>query len=107
VIALKEWIYQNFIVLDQWANAFFFGGSADETMSSRCYRLNHIKAYRALEVIINAGFRPFQGPEHCRNAYIKEVRGRQLPHDFFDKAILMGIFPADPEVLGDEVKVGE
>lgn len=97
----KEWVYQNGIALDQWCNVFFFNGSADETMSARCFRLNHIRAYRALEQFINVLFYPFHGPDHCRNAYIKEVRGRQLPRDFFDRAIEMGLFPADPDKLGD------
>ncbi len=32
-----------------------------------------------------------QGPNHCENAYIKDVLGRHLPHRFFDEAIRMNL----------------
>ena len=82
-------------------------GSGDEIMNSRCFRMNHIPAYRYLEIFVNKLYYPFQGPERCRNAYMKEVRSRQWPHDCFDKAIAMGIFPTDPDKLGDMVRVPE
>lgn len=86
----KEYVYQNFIALDQSVNVIL-DGSADETMSSRCYRLNHKAAYRILEKIVNAVFLPFQGPDHCKHAYMKEVLGRQLPTKFYDDAIEMNL----------------
>ena len=39
--------------------------------------MNHIAAYRYLEIFVNK-LLPFQGAEHCRNAYIKEVRGKAV-----------------------------
>lgn len=87
---MKDYAYQVFIGLDQMVNTLL-GGSADETMSSRCFRLNHIKTYRYLEVFVNVLFYPFQGPDHCKHAYEKEVLGRQLPYKFFDLAIEMNL----------------
>jgi hypothetical protein len=95
----KEWVYQVFIGLDQFVNTLL-GGSADETMSSRCYRLNHIRTYRYLELFVNVLFFPLQGADHCKHAYEKEVLGRQLPYKFFDLAIEMNL-RYDNEKLGN------
>lgn len=101
----KEWVYQVTIALDQFVNTLL-GGSADETMSSRCFRLDHIATYRALESGINFIFMPFQGPHHCEHAYMKEVLGRQLPYKFYDLAIEMNI-QYDKDKLGDKVEISE
>lgn len=86
----KEYVYQVTIALDQLINALT-GGTADETISSRCFRLNHEKAYRYAEIFINLLFLPFQGFNHCEKAYIKEVTGRHLPTKFFDLAYEMNL----------------
>jgi hypothetical protein len=99
----KEWIYQNFISLDQSVNTLL-GGSADETMSSRCYRLDHIPTYRILEAIVNVIFYPFQGPDHCTHAYQKEILGRQLPTKFYDLAIEMNL-QYDKDKLGPHIEL--
>jgi len=101
--AFKEYGYQVFIGLDQFVNTLL-GGSADETMSSRFYRLNHIRTYRIAEVFVNCLFFPFQGWDHCRNAYVKEVLGRQLPYEFFDLALEMNL-RYDKDKLGDKVEM--
>jgi hypothetical protein len=100
---IKEWIYQNFISLDQTVNSFL-GGSADETMSSRCFRLNHIKTYSILEKIVNFIFYPFQGPDHCKHAYEKEVLGRQYPYRFYTLALEMNL-RYDNEKLGNKIEM--
>jgi hypothetical protein len=74
----KEWIYQVAIAADQFVNAFF-NGKADETMSSRCYRLHDRQPYKSYEKIIDAIFYPFQGPGHCHGAYQSEINGKQRP----------------------------
>jgi len=99
----KEWVYQVTIALDQQANAIL-GGSADETMSSRCFRLDHIPTYRVLEKMVNVLFRPFQGPDHCKHAYMKEVLGRQLPTKFYDDAIEMNL-RYDKDKLGPNIEM--
>ena len=95
---MREWAYQVFIGLDQFANTLL-NGSADETISSRCFRLNHIEVYRIAEKFVDCLFFPFQGWDHCRNAYIKEVSGRHLPSKFYELAVQMNI-EYDREKLG-------
>jgi hypothetical protein len=87
---LKEYAYQNFIAWDQLLNVML-GGSADETMSSRCYRMRFIPAYDVLQKGINILFYPLQGPDHCQRAYTKEILGRQEPQRFYEDAIRMNI----------------
>jgi|SRR5687768_7166304 len=100
----REWIYQSAIGLDNFANAFLFFGSADESISGRCFRLNHIKAYRYAEIFVNCLFWPFQGWEHCKYAYFKDALGRQLPKEFYKKAIEMGL-EINPEKLGADAEI--
>lgn len=100
----KEWAYQSSVSVDQFVNAFVFFGSSDETLSCRCFRLDHILTYRILETFINGLFFLFQGPHHCRHAYMKEVLGRQLPYKFYDLAIEMNL-RYDKDKLGDKVEI--
>jgi hypothetical protein len=80
---LKHGFYQMFIAVDQFVNVFLNPFSeetwADETISSRCGRLGHRYPYKFWKVIIDAMFRPFQGPNHCVNAYKKELTRYQFP----------------------------
>lgn len=102
---LKEWAYQSYLSWDNALNATLFAGSADESISSRCFRLNHIRAYRVLEIAIDAGHYPFQGADHCKKAYLRDALGRQKPREFYKKAIEMGVWPLDPDKLGDLVEL--
>lgn len=70
----KEWLYQNFIAFDQAVNTVF-NGSADETFSSRTHRMNDRNPYKRMEPVINWLY-TWQGPDHCRKAYEKELAGR-------------------------------
>jgi hypothetical protein len=99
----KEYAYQNFIAWDQLLNVTL-GGSADETLSSRCYRTRFIPFFNVLRIIIDAGFYIFQGPDHCEHAYIKEVLGRQLPQRFYEDAIRMNI-AFDAARLGPNIEM--
>lgn len=72
------------IGVDQLVNAAF-GGWPDETLSSRCGRLGHRYPYKFWKVIIDAIFRPFQGPNHCVNAYKKELTRYQFPPEMRDQ----------------------
>jgi len=81
---LRHGIYQLFIAFDQLANVilgnpFSKETWADETFSSRCGRLGHRYPYKAWKVLIDALFYPFQGPNHCVNAYQKERNRIHLP----------------------------
>lgn len=67
--------------LDQVINCVLGFGSletwADETISSRCGRIDRYP-YKAYRVVIDLLFR-WQGPNHCLNAYHAELEHRQLP----------------------------
>lgn len=102
--ALKEYIYQNAISIFDQAPNTLLGGSADETISSRCYRTRFIPFFNRLRIIIDAGFYLFQGPNHCERAYIKEVLGRQLPQRFYEDAIRMNI-AFDAAHLGPNIEM--
>ena len=85
---LKEWGVQILLALDQLANALIppLDGTlsgADETLSARCYR-----AHRDCK-IMGRVFMPlidllffWQGPGHCKNAYIKEFERKNYPEEY-------------------------
>lgn len=100
---LKEYGYQLFVAEDQRLNVIF-GGTADETFSSRCYRTRYIPFFNFMQKIVNGMFYLFQGPDHCKNAYIKEVLGRHLSQRFYDDAIRMNI-RFDNDKLGKLVEL--
>lgn len=70
------------IAIDQLINALL-GGGADETLSARCYR-----AHRDGKIMGKVFMRPidllffWQGPNHCRNAYIKEFERKHYPSEY-------------------------
>ncbi len=85
---IKEWGVQIFLALDQLANVLpppIDGtvGYADETLSARCYR-----AHRDGKVMGKVFMRPidllffWQGPGHCKNAYIKEFERKNYPDEY-------------------------
>lgn len=84
--ASVEWLHgfmQLFIAFDQLINVLCNPFSkqtwADETISSRCGRLGHRHPYKFWQAVINAAFYLFQGPDHCRNAYEKELTRYHFP----------------------------
>lgn len=85
---LRAYGEQVFIAVDQLANALIppLDGTvsyADETLSARCYR-----AHRDGKVFGRMFMRPinllfwWQGPDHCRNAYIKEFARKNYPTEY-------------------------
>jgi hypothetical protein len=80
---MKHWFQQLVIALDQLLNVLSTPGSeeawADESLSSRCGRLGHRSPYKYWKVLIDAIFYLFQGPNHCVNAYNKEMTMYQFP----------------------------
>lgn len=79
---------QVFIALDQLANALIppLDGTvsyADETLSARCYRAHRDgKLFgrlfmRGIDLLFF-----WQGPEHCRNAYVKEFERKNYPTEY-------------------------
>lgn len=85
---LKAYGEQVFIALDQLANALIppLDGTvsyADETLSARAYR-----AHRDGKILGKLFMRPidllffWQGPDHCKNAYIKEFERKNYPEEY-------------------------
>ena len=84
----KAYFEQVFIAADQLVNALIppLDGTisyADETLSARCYR-----AHRDGKVFGRLFMRPidllffWQGPGHCKNAYIKEFARKNYPSEY-------------------------
>lgn len=84
MFAPKHWLYQLFISLDQLLNVCITplqsGAWADETMSARAYRMHAAGKWwgRVLMPLIDLLF-AWQGPGHCRSAYLKERERRHSP----------------------------
>ena len=85
---IKAYGVQIFIAVDQLLNALIppidgTVGYADETLSARCYR-----AHRDRRIFGKLFMRPidlmffWQGPNHCRNAYIKEFERQNYPSEY-------------------------
>lgn len=70
---------QKLIALDQFINAWLFGGWADETISSRAYRnsAQGNKKWDRFMRAIDAMF--FWQPRHCETSYKREQARMQLP----------------------------
>jgi hypothetical protein len=67
--------FQILLAIDQLANALL-GGWADETISSRAYRLQHgSRRWNLARLAIDALF--FWQPDHCYEAYMSEVNRKQ------------------------------
>ena len=85
---LKNYGVQVFIAVDQLLNALIppIDGTvswADETLSARAYR-----AHRDGKILGRLFMRPidllffWQGPGHCRNAYINEFERKNYPSEY-------------------------
>ena len=62
--------------LDQFCNTLFLGWP-DETLSSRCYRLDKDGAMHWPKMVVNRLF--FWQKDHCRSAYENELKRIQCP----------------------------
>lgn len=70
----KQYVIQVLIAVDQLGNSLL-GGWADETLSSRSYRLHNKKIWFVAEKVINLMF--FFQKDHCRQAYESELNRKQ------------------------------
>lgn len=68
--------FQVLVAVDQLINTFF-GGMADETLSSRAYRLKIERGRKWLSAIIDLIF--FFQEDHCKGAYESELNRVHLP----------------------------
>ena len=85
---LKAYVEQVLIALDQFANALIppLDGTvsyADETLSARAYRAHRDGKIlgRVFMPVIDLLFF-WQGPGHCKNAYIKEFERKNYPDEY-------------------------
>lgn len=74
----SQWLHNVLVAVDQLFNALL-GGYADETLSSRCYRLqlDGVAAWPAR--LVDGLF--FWQAHHCRTAYESEEKRRHFPPD--------------------------
>ena len=86
--AWAQYPQQLFIATDQLINALIppIGGTlsfADETLSARSYRAHRDGRWfgKLTMAPINLLFF-WQGPDHCKNAWIKETERRNLPPEY-------------------------
>lgn len=82
------WLEQVLIAFDQFVNTLIPPldgtiGYADETLSARCYRAHRDGKFfgRLLMPIINLLFF-WQGPDHCKNAWRKELDRKNYPEEY-------------------------
>lgn len=69
---MKFWLYQSLIALDQFINAFLFGGWADETLSARSFR-EFPRLAKVIDTIL------WFDPHHCYISYLDEQARLQSP----------------------------
>ncbi len=79
------YVQRNAIALDQLFNTIT-GGFPDETFSARCGRNIHRPVFKIISIPIDIIFYPWQGPNHCVNAYKKEKTLYQFPKQYADEA---------------------
>ena len=78
---IKKQLLQVAIAFDQFINTLF-GGMADETISSRAYRLRYKnKFWGSFKKFIDLLF--FFQKDHCYKSYISEINRRHLPDEFY------------------------
>lgn len=81
--ALRHWITQVGIWLTQSLNVWLFIGYADESVSSRCWRLRAFPGWSHLRAFVDAvALHVFGQQDHCLKAYEAELNRRQLPPQF-------------------------
>lgn len=82
---MKRYLLNVLIALDQLVNALI-GGYPDETLSASAYigEQQGRLLPRFFRPAIDFLFRPFER-NHCRNAYLAEVKGLQMPRSLREK----------------------
>lgn len=73
---IRGHLFQVLLALDQFANTLC-GGWADESLSSRAWRLYIERGRRVPKIIINGLF--FWQDNHCKEAYESELERLHVP----------------------------
>jgi len=81
---LLWYLEQVFLALDQFGNAFFLFGWADESVSSRSWRLrNRSRFWLVMRVLVDKTALVIFGQlNHCQKAYESEQLRLQEPPEF-------------------------
>lgn len=67
------------IWITQTLNVWLFFGYADESVSSRCWRLRAYHGWSHLRFVVDLVFSFFGQQNHCQAAYMAELERRQFP----------------------------
>ena len=73
------------LALDQLANVVLCNGEPDETMSAASYRMHRDGRFWGFMMPMIDFLFIWQGPNHCRNAYLKELARVQYPAEYRGK----------------------
>lgn len=81
---LRHWLKQVLVALDQALNALF-GGWADETFSSRCWRNRHKPGWKQARRVLDFVAALFGDVDHCKASYDSEWLRLQSPPELRPK----------------------
>lgn len=82
---MRHWIKQVLIAVDQLLNALL-GGWADETVSSRAWRLSAVsRGWERTRAAIDGVAAVFGDPQHCFESWTSERLRSQFPPELRDK----------------------
>ncbi len=93
---MRAYFEQVFIAADQLVNALIppIDGNlsyADETLSARSYRAHRDgKIFGKLSMPLIDLLFFWQGPGHCKNAYLKEIARKNMPVEYRDLGVDKG-----------------
>lgn len=77
-----NYIIRVLLAIDQLLNVVLCNGAPDETMSAASYRMHRDgRFWGFLMPVIDLMFF-WQGPNHCFNAYLKELSRTQYPTEY-------------------------
>lgn len=78
----QHYIIRVLLAIDQLANVVLCNGSPDETMSAASYRMHRDGRFWGFMMPIIDLMFFWQGPNHCYNAYKKELARVQYPEEY-------------------------
>lgn len=73
------------LAIDQLANVVLCNGMPDETMSAASYRMNRDGRFWGFMMYPIDLLFFWQGPNHCKNAYFKELARLHFPTEYQGK----------------------
>lgn len=77
-----HYIIRTLLAIDQLLNVVICNGSPDETMSAASYRMHRDGRFWGFMMPVIDLMFWWQGPNHCKNAYLKELERTQYPAEY-------------------------